>query len=61
MNWVMTSVNQLKNYGEYIKDQTLVEKVLRYLSTKFDVAVEAIEEAKDLAPLKVDEFMGSLL
>jgi len=56
MNWVMTVVNELKIYGEDIKDQTVVEKVLKSLSTKFDVVVVAIEEAKDLESL-----MGSFL
>ena len=49
MNRVMTVVNQLKIYGEDIKAQTVVEKVLKSLSTKFDVVVATIEEAKDLA------------
>ena len=31
------------------------------MSTKFDVVVAAIEEAKDLEKLIVDELMGSLL
>ena len=61
MNWVMTVVNQLKNYGHEIKYQTTIKKVLRSLSTKFDVVVAAIEEAKDLESLTVDELMGSLL
>eukprot|EP00253_Pinus_taeda_P010889 PITA_10889 len=58
---VINFVNQLNIYGEEIKDQTVVEKVLRSLSTKFDVVVAATEEAKDLAPLTIDELMGSLL
>ena len=49
MNQVITVVNQLKIYGEEVKDQTVVDKVLKPLSTKFDVVVAAIEEAKDLA------------
>ena len=61
MNRVMFVVNQLKIYGEDIKDRKLIEKVFRYLYTKFDVVVVAIEEAKDLATLIVDELMGSLL
>ena len=61
MNRVITVVNQLKIYGDDIKDQKVVEKVLRSLSTKFDVVVATIEEAKDLASLTVDEIMGSLL
>jgi len=61
MNWVMTVVSQLKIYGEEIKDQTVVEKVLISLSTKFDVVVAAIEETKDLASLTLDNLKGSLL
>jgi len=61
MNQVITVINQLKIYGEEIKDQTMVEKILISLSTKFDVVVAAIEEAKYLASLTVDKLMGSLL
>ena len=61
MNRVMSIVNQLKIYGEDVKDQTVIEKVLRSLSTKFDVVVATIEEVKDLEKLTVDELMGSLL
>eukprot|EP00253_Pinus_taeda_P012553 PITA_12553 len=61
MNWVIIVVNQLNIYGEEIKDQAMVEKVLISLCTKFDVVVATIEEAKDLASLTVDELMGSLL
>ena len=61
MNRVISVINQLRIYGEGIKYQTVVEKVLGSLSTKFDVVVAAIEEAKDLASLTVDALMGSLL
>eukprot|EP00253_Pinus_taeda_P029269 PITA_29269 len=61
MNQVIIVVNQLKIYGEDIKDQRVVENVFRSFSTKFDVVVAAIEEAKDLASLTNDELMGSLL
>ena len=37
-------VNCMKNLGEEIKEVTLVEKVLRSLSTKFESKVSAIEE-----------------
>ena len=39
----------------------MIEKVLRSLSTRFDVVVVVMEEAKDLEKLIVDELMGSLL
>lgn len=61
MNRVMFVINQLKIYGEDIKYRTVIEKVLRSLSTKFEVVVAAIEEAKDLEKLTIDELMGSLL
>ena len=61
MNWVLSIVNQLKFYDDDIKYQKVVEKVLRSFSTKFDVLVAAIKEAKGLASLIVDELMGSLI
>ena len=57
----MTVVNQLKIYGEDIKYRIVIEKVPRSFSTKFDVVVAAIEEAKDLEKLTVDELTGPLL
>ena len=36
-------LNCMKNLGEEIKEVTLVEKVLRFLSTKFESKVSAIE------------------
>lgn len=41
-------VNWMKNLSEEIKEVTLVEKVLRSLSTKFESKVSAIEEKQDL-------------
>ena len=61
MNMVISVINQLKIYGQDVKYRTVIEKVLRSLSTKFDIVVAAIEEAKDLEKLTVDELMGSLL
>jgi len=37
-------VNCIKNLGEEIKEATLLEKVLRSLSAKFESKVSAIEE-----------------
>ena len=41
-------VNCMKNLGEEIKEVTLVEKILRSLSAKFESKVSAIEEKQDL-------------
>ena len=41
-------VNRMKNLGEEIKEVTLVEKVLKSLSTKFESKVSTIEEKQDL-------------
>jgi len=41
-------VNYMKNLGEEIKEVTLVEKVFRSLSAKFESKVSAIEEKQDL-------------
>eukprot|EP00253_Pinus_taeda_P028745 PITA_28745 len=56
----MGIVNEIRSYGEYLKDQKIVEKILRILSAKFDGVVVSIEESKDLTHLSVNELMGSL-
>lgn len=37
-------VKHMKNMGEEIKDTTLVDKILRYITPKFMLKVSAIEE-----------------
>jgi len=41
-------LNCMKNLGEEIKEVTLVEKILRSLSAKFESKLSAIEEKQDL-------------
>ncbi|GMI75781.1 hypothetical protein HRI_001247400 [Hibiscus trionum] len=50
----------MRSYGENIEDQTIVEKILRSLTPKFDHVVAAIEKSKDLETFTFDELMGSL-
>ncbi|KAA0032274.1 putative gag-pol polyprotein, identical [Cucumis melo var. makuwa] len=50
----------VQTYGETIKDQTIVEKVLRSLTLEFDHVVAAIEESKNLSTFTFIELMGSL-
>lgn len=48
-------VNYKKNLGEEINEVTLVEKVLRSLSAKFESKVFAIEEKKDLQTITMTQ------
>ncbi|XP_052207975.1 uncharacterized protein LOC127811829 [Diospyros lotus] len=57
---VMAIVSQMCSYSEKIPDETIVAKVLRSLTPKFDHVVAVIEEAKDFLVFSVDELMGSL-
>jgi hypothetical protein len=53
-------VHQMQNCGENITDQMVVEKVLRFLNHKFDFIVVAIQKAKDVNTLKIEELQSSL-
>ena len=57
---VAAIVNQLRSYGEEVSERTVVTKVLRSLTPKFDHVVAAIEESKNLSTYSFDELMGSL-
>ncbi|EOY04542.1 Uncharacterized protein TCM_019778 [Theobroma cacao] len=57
---VSSLVNQMKSYGEDISEETVVAKVLRSLTPKFEHIVAAIEEAHDLSNYSFDELMSSL-
>ena len=57
---VQEVVNQIRAFGDTIEEKTVVAKVLRSLTPKFDHVVAAIEESKDLATYTFDELMGSL-
>ena len=48
-------VNRMKNLGEEIKEVTLVEKVLRSLSFKFESKVFAIEEKRNLQSITMSQ------
>ena len=53
-------VNCMKNFGEEIKEVTLVEKVLRSLSAKFESKVSAIKEKQDLQTITMTQLHGIL-
>ena len=60
LNRVQNLSNQMMACGETLKDQDLVEKVLRTLSSRFDYVVVAIRESKEFAEMKLDELQCSL-
>ena len=53
-------VNSMRNLGEEIKDATIVENILRSLTSKFNSKVSAIEEMQDLKSLTLDQIHGIL-
>ncbi|XP_019439020.1 PREDICTED: uncharacterized protein LOC109344723 [Lupinus angustifolius] len=59
-NRIMSHKNHMKACGEVINDQTIIEKILRTITPKFDHIVVAIEESKRLEELKLEEVQGSL-
>ncbi|XP_019442233.1 PREDICTED: uncharacterized protein LOC109346948 [Lupinus angustifolius] len=57
---ILTLTNQMKACGEEVRDQSVIEKVLRTLTLKYDHIVVAIEESKDLGAHKFEELQISL-
>ncbi|GAV89388.1 zf-CCHC domain-containing protein/UBN2 domain-containing protein, partial [Cephalotus follicularis] len=54
-------VNSLKNLGKSYSNQELVRKILRCLPRSWSPKVTAIEEAKDLSTLPLEQLLGSLM
>lgn len=57
----LTVVNKMKANGEVMEQSTMVSKILRSLTSKFNYVVCSIEESNDLSTLSIDELHGSLL
>lgn len=57
----LTVVNKMKVNGEVMEPSTVVGKVLRSLTFKFNYVVCSIEESNDLDTMTIDELHGSLL
>ncbi|GAV67516.1 zf-CCHC domain-containing protein/UBN2 domain-containing protein [Cephalotus follicularis] len=56
-----TIINSLKNLGKSYPNQELVRKILRCLPNSWTPKVTAIEEAKDLITLPLEQLIGSLM
>jgi len=52
--------NELKSLGKTFTTEELVRKILRFLSRNWEAKVTAIQEAKDLKKLSLDELIGNL-
>jgi len=52
--------NELKSLGKTFTTEELVRKILRFLPRTWKAKVTAIQEAKDLKTLSLDELIGNL-
>ncbi|XP_057435711.1 uncharacterized protein LOC130728298 [Lotus japonicus] len=59
-NRIIRHKNDMKVCGKTISNKSLVEKILRTLTPRFDHIVVAMEESRNLETLKVEELQGSL-
>lgn len=50
----------MRNYGDNISDQHVVEKILISLADKYENIVVVIKKTKYLSKLSIKELMGSL-
>ena len=57
----MAIVNKMRIHCDKTKDVTIVEKILRSITPKFNFVVCSIEEANDIEELSIDELQSSLL
>ncbi|RVW79986.1 hypothetical protein CK203_047441 [Vitis vinifera] len=57
----MAIINKMRIHGEKMEDVTVIEKILRSMTPKFNYVVCSIEESKDLDELSINELQGSLL
>lgn len=60
VNRLVVLTNQMRSCGETVSETMKVEKVLTGLTPNFDGVVSAIEQAKDLDTLKLEQLLGAL-
>ncbi|KAH7524627.1 hypothetical protein FEM48_Zijuj06G0139300 [Ziziphus jujuba var. spinosa] len=54
----MAIVNKMRIHGDNMEDVTIVEKILRSMTPKFNFVVCSIEEANDIEELSIDELQN---
>jgi len=52
--------NELKSLGKSFTTEELVRKILRFLPRSWEAKVTAIQEAKDMKAITLDELVGNL-
>lgn len=57
----MVIVNKMRIHRGKTEDITIFNKILQFLTPKFNFVVCSIQEAKDVEELSIDELQGSLL
>lgn len=58
---VLGIAKKMRGYGDTFQDNTILEKILRSLTIKFNYVVFSIEESNNLDTLSLDELQSSLL
>nr|KYP40819.1 Retrovirus-related Pol polyprotein from transposon TNT 1-94 [Cajanus cajan] len=58
---ILSIVNKMKFHGEKVTQTTVVEKIMRSMSTKFNYVICSIEQANDIEELTIDGLQSSLL
>ena len=58
---MMAIANKIRIHGENVEDVTIIEKILRSMTIKFNFVIYSIEESKDIDALSIDELQSSLL
>ena len=57
----MTIAHKIRIHKEKLEDITIIEKILRSMTTKFNFVVCSIEESKDIDALSIDKLQSFLL
>ncbi|CAL2237738.1 unnamed protein product [Prunus armeniaca] len=57
----LTVANKMRIHGNRMENVTVIEKILRSMTSKYDYVVCSIEESKDIDALSIDELQSSLL